>query len=304
MGAGGVGGYFGGLLAAAGEDVTFIARGRHLEAIRAGGLRVQSVHGDFVIRPAKATANPAEVGHVDLVLLATKTYHVERAVQDMRPLVGPETAILPLLNGVQASEQLLETFEPGNVLGGACWISSEIAEPGQIRQMSDIRRIVLGELDGSLSSRIKAISEALEGAGATVELSPEIDQVRWTKFLWVAPIGGIAAVARVPLGDVLATPETRQLWIRAMEEVKLLAEASGVILHQEVVARTIALAESFGPALTASMQRDIMAGRPSELEAQNGFVFHRGQELGVPTPVNAFIYGLLLPQEKRARAAG
>jgi len=304
MGSGGVGGYFGGLLAQAGEDVTFIARGEHLQAIQSKGLRVESVHGDFNVRPAKATDDPSTVGTVDAVLFATKTFHIEEAAAAMQPMVGPETVILPLQNGVEAPERLLTVFEPENVLVGACWIISAVAEPGVIRQASEVRRIALGELDGRITPRVEDIAAALRRAGATVEVSAEINKELWTKFLWVAAFSGLAAVTRVPLGELLGCAETRQLFERAMQEIEALAEASGVTLDEDVVAKTVAFAEGVEPTATASMQRDIMEGRPSELAAQNGFVAQRGAALGVPVPVNTFVCSVLLPLERRARAAG
>ncbi len=302
MGTGGVGGYFGGLLARAGEDVTFIARGEHLRAIQTDGLRVESVHGDFTVRPAQATDDPSTVGPVDLVLFATKTYQIEEATEAMRPLIGPETVVLPLQNGVDASERVAAILGPEHVLGGVCYIVSAIAGPGVIQQRSEFRSIALGELDGQVTPRVEAITATLKRTGAPVELSTAINKVRWTKFLFIASYSGMGAVTRALAGELMACAESRQMLERSMREIEALAAASGVRLGDDAVPEAMAFCDNLAPDATASMQRDIMEGRPSELEAQNGFVMRKGAELGVPVPVNTFIYSVLLPQEHRARA--
>lgn len=301
MGTGGVGGYFGGLLAQAGEDVTFIARGEHLRAIKANGLRVESVHGDFTVRPAQASDDPSSVGPVDLVLFATKTYHIEEAAEAMRPLIGPDTTVLPLQNGVDASERTGAVVGMQHVLGGTCYIVSALAGPGLIHQQSAFRRIALGELDGQITGRVQQIAAALEKAGAQIEVSDSINKARWTKFLFIASYSGMGAVARVPAGELMACQEARDQLEQAMREIELLAAASGVTLDEDIVPKTLAFCDGLAPGATASMQRDIMDGKPSELEAQNGFVARKGKELGVAVPVNTFIYSVLLPQERRAR---
>jgi 2-dehydropantoate 2-reductase len=301
MGTGGVGGYFGGLLARAGEDVTFIARGKHLRAILAHGLRVESVHGDFAVVPAQATADPAAVGPVDLVLFATKTYHIEDASRGMRPLLGPRTTILPLQNGVDATERLAAIVGPEPVLGGVCYVGSFIAAPGVIRQGSQFRHIVVGELDGRITPRVEAVVAALERSGADAEASAEINKVRWTKFLFIAPFSGVGAVTRVPAGEIMACPETRQMIEEGMREVEAVARAQGISLARDVVPETMAFCRNMAPDQMASMQRDILDGKPSKLESMIGVMARRGAELGVPTPLFRFIYAALLPLERRAR---
>lgn len=302
MGSGGVGGYFGGLLAQAGEDVTFIARGEHLRAIQSNGLRVESVHGGFTIQPAHATDDPAEIGPVDLVLSTTKTYQIEESTEAMRPLVGAETAVLPLQNGVDASERMAAILGPEPVLGGACWVVSAIVAPGEIQQRSQFRRIALGELNGQITPRAEQIAAALDRAGAVVDLSAEINKVRWAKFLFIASISGVGAVTRVPAGEVTKCAEARSLLEESMCEIEALAQAAGVTLDEDAVEKAMEFCDNLAPDATASMQRDIIDGKPSELEAQNGYVMRRGAELGVAVPVNGFIYRALLPQERRARA--
>ena len=303
MGTGGAGGYFGGLLAHSSEDVTFIARGDHLRAIQRDGLQVKSVHGDFAISPAQATDDPASVGPVDLVLFATKTYQIDEAAQAMRPLVGSQTAILPLQNGVDVSERLIEIFGAGSVLGGTAHVVSLITAPGHIEQRSPFRRIALGELDGRITPRVEAIGDALTRAEVETTVSDDINKARWTKFLFIVSFSGVGAVTRSPAGELVACPESRALLEASMREVEALAKASGVPLEPDVVPQTMDFCDNLAPGTTASMQRDILEGKPSELEAQNGYVARKGTELGVPVPVNTFVYGALLPQERRAWAA-
>ena len=302
-GTGGVGGYFGGLLARADEDVTFIARGEHLRAIRAHGLRVESVHGDFTIAPASATDNPAEIGPVDLIIAATKTYHIDEVARGMTPLLGPRTAILPLQNGVDASERIAAIVGPAPVLGGVCYVGSHIAAPGLIRQGSQFRRVVVGELAGQVTPRVTAVVDALARSGAVAEASAEINQVRWTKFTFIAPFSGVGAVTRVPAGEIMACPETRQMMADAMQEVEAVARARGIRLAADIVPQTMAFCDKLAPGQMASMQRDLLDGRPSELESMIGVIVRHGAELGVPTPVFQFVYAALAPQEHRARAA-
>lgn len=293
VGTGGVGGYFGGLLARAGHEVIFIARGPHLEAIRARGLRVQSVHGDFTVDPARATGDPAEVGAVDLTIFTVKTYDTDSAAERMRPLVGPKTAILPLQNGVESPARLSRYFGREAVLGGAAWIVSSIAEPGVIRQESPFRRIAVGELDGQETPRLRAIYEALLQTGATVELTREIEKVLWTKLLFIASFSGITSVTRAPAGPVMACAESRSLFVQAMREVEAVARAKGIDLDADVVDKTLAFAGSFGATATSSMMRDVVAGRRLEYDALNGAVVRAGRETGIPTPVHEFIWTCL-----------
>lgn len=301
MGSGGVGGYFGGLLAQAGHDVTFIARGEHLQAIQRQGLRVESVHGDFVVAPAHATDDPVTVGPVDLVLFATKTYHIEQAAAAMRPLVGPGTAVLPLHNGIDASERTIAVLGAGPVLGGLCYVGSMVSAPGCVKQVSQFRRVIVGELDGGVSPRVEAIVATLAASGAAAEATDDIQKARWTKFIFIAPFSGIGSVARVPAGLIAGSPETRALLECAMLEVEAVARAAGVALDADIVAKTMAFCDNMSPGQTASMQRDVMDGKLSELESMIGVIVRMGAELGVPVPTFRVLYGALLPQERQAR---
>jgi 2-dehydropantoate 2-reductase len=301
FGAGGVGGYFGGRLAQAGEQVVFIARGRHLEALQADGLQVDSLKGDFRVAPVMAVEQPALAGQVDVVLVAVKAWQVPEAALAMQPMVGSQTLVVPLENGVDAPAQLAAALGAEHVLGGLCHIVSFIAAPGHIRHAGLEPHIAFGEMDGHASPRAESLRAAFERAGVWAEVPADIQAAMWEKFVFIAAISGIGAVTRAPAGVLRSLPETHQLLQRALEEVAAVGRAHKVNLAEEVVAQTLAFIDRLPEATTASMQRDILAGQPSELASQNGAVVRLGLEVGVPTPVHAFIYHALLPQELRAR---
>lgn len=301
FGSGGVGGYFGGRLAQAGEEVIFIARGSHLEAIREKGLRVDSLNGDFRIQPAQANDNPKRVGEVDVVLVGVKAWQVPEAALAMQPMVGKDTFVVPLENGVDAPTQIAAVLGNERVLGGMCQISAFIEAPGYIRHVGLDPYIAFGELDRRRSERAEKLRQAFERAHVNAEVPEDINISMWEKFLFIAPISGVGAVTRAPVGISRSIPETRQLLEQAMQEVVAVAQARKVILSDDAVARKMAFVDSLSPTVTASMQRDVMDGRKSELGSQNGAVVRMGLEAGVPTPVNSYLYYSLLPQELRAR---
>jgi 2-dehydropantoate 2-reductase len=300
MGTGGVGGYYGGLLAQQGNDVTFIARGNHLQAIQAHGLQVKSIFGDFQVNPAKATDDPAQVGPVDLVLFVTKSYHTDRAAQEIQPLVAPETAVLSLQNGVDAVDRIGSVVGREHMLAGATWLSSTVEVPGVIKQVSQFRRVVLGELDGKITPRAQAIYKEFQETGITAELSENILKVLWTKFVFIAAASSLGSLTRLPMGDYRAVPETRAMIVSLMNEVKEVAQAQGVTLEQDVVQKSLDFIDNSAPHIKASMQRDVEAGRRSELESMVGVIGRKGREAGVPTPVADFVYASLLPVELNA----
>lgn len=302
FGSGGVGGYFGGRLAEAGEEVVFIARGSHLQAMQEQGLRVESVNGNFHLQPVRATGDPAQVGPVDVVLLGVKAWQVTGAARAIQPLVGAHTCVVPLQNGVEAAAQLAAVLGDRHVLGGLCRVVSFIAGPGSICHMGGEPYVAFGELDNQSSERVERLRQAFDRAkGVTVEVPPDIQVAIWSKFLAIAPFSGIGAVTRAPAGIWRSRPEIRQLWLEAMREVFEVARARGVNLPEETIGTSAAFMDSLPPGATASMQRDIMAGLPSELESQNGAVVRLGQEAGVPTPIHRVIYASLLPLELKAR---
>lgn len=302
FGTGGVGGYFGARLAEAGQRVVFIARGEHLRAIREQGLRVESIRGNVHIFPAEATDDPAEVGPVDVVLVATKAWQLPEAARAMRPLVGPETMVVPLLNGVEAPDILAETLGAEHVLGGLCKISAFRAAPGLIRHVGVEPEVVFGELDGRRTERVERLRQAFAACrGVKVTVPDDIRAAMWGKLTFIAAFSAVGAVTRAPAGVIRGLPETRRLLEQAMHEIVAVAQGLGVNLPDAAVDQAMAFTDGLEPHVTASMQRDIMEGRPSELEAQTGAVVRLGRKAGVPTPVNEFLYAALLPQELKAR---
>jgi 2-dehydropantoate 2-reductase len=301
FGAGSVGAYFGGRLAQIGEEVTFIARGAHLEAMKANGLRVDSIKGDFHLSPVRATDDPAQAGEADVVLVAVKSWQVPETAQALRPVVGAHTCVVPLQNGVEAPDQLAAELGKEHVLGGLCRISAMITAPGYIRHVGIEPFIAFGELDNRPSERVERLRQAFERAGVTVTVPEDIQAAMWEKFLFIASVSGVGGVTRAPIGIFRSIPEGRKLLEGALSEICEVAQSRQINLPAYSVTKTLGLIDSLPPTTTASMQRDILEGRPSELESQNGAVVRMGREGHVPTPVNEIIYASLLPQELRAR---
>ena len=302
MGSGGVGAYYGGLLAIAGQEVTFIARGAHLQTLRVEGLQVKSVHGDFTVSPVKVTDRPGDIGPVDLIIVATKTYHTDEAAQAIKPLIGADTVVISLQNGIDAAERIGAVVGMKHMVGGATWLSAAIEAPGRIGQYSQFRRIALGELDGRITPRAQEIVSVLATTPAVIELVPNIRQVLWTKFVFIAAISALGGLTRVAIGEYRQVPEAREMLAEAMAEVVAVAKANGVILDADIIPKTLAFIDASAPDIRPSMQRDLEAGRTSELESLIGVVVRMGQERGVPTPVMRLAYGLLKPAHLKASA--
>ncbi len=301
FGTGAVGGYFGGRLAQSGEDVFFIARGEHLRALLMQGLQVDSIKGDFLVKPVHVTDDPAEAGKVDVVLVGVKAWQVPEAAQAMRPLVGPETFVVPMQNGVEAPSQLVAVLGAQHVLGGLAKIISFIVGPGHIRHTGAEPYVAFGELDNRPSERGERLRQAFVRAGVTVGIPPDIQAALWDKFLFVVSLGGVGAVTRAPIGVLRSVPETRRILEQAMYEIFSVARAREIALTEDVIDKTMAFVDNLPPGGTTSLQRDIMEGKPSELSEWNGAVVRLGQEVGVITPLHTFIYNSLLPLELRAR---
>lgn len=302
FGAGGVGGYFGGRLAQAGEDVTFIARGEHLRAMKENGLRVGSVEGDFHLRSVHATDDPAEADPADVVLVATKAWQVPEAAEAIRPLVGETTIVIGLQNGVEAASQLVEILHREHVAGGSCALVSMIEAPGHIRHAGTRPRIVFGDLERRPNEMCERLLDAFgRTTGVDAVLADDIHVEIWRKFLFIAPVSGVGAVTRVPLGVCRSIPQTRSMLREAMNEIRELALAHDVSLPVDATERALSFLDGLRADSTASMQRDLMEGRPSELESQNGAVVRLGAANGVATPVHGYLYASLLPLERKAR---
>jgi 2-dehydropantoate 2-reductase len=303
VGAGGVGGYFGGKLASAGADVVFIARGATLEALRTRGLRVDSIGGDFVVERVNATDDPAGVGTVDAVIFAVKAWQIAEAAERVKPLIGPDTMVVPLENGMEVPEQLAAILGAEHVLGGLCGIVAYIVEPGHIRHAGIEPFVMFGEVDGRPSERAERLREEFVRAGVKADPPQDIRHAMWSKFLFITPMSGIGALTRVPIGVWRSMPQPRAIAAQAMREIIAVAAARGVTLGDEAVDRTLARYDGMPAEATSSLQRDVMEGKPSELDAQLGAVARMARAAGIDTPVCDFLLAMLLPQEHRLKPA-
>jgi 2-dehydropantoate 2-reductase len=300
---GGVGGYFGGKLAQSGQDVSFIARGAHKAAIAESGLQVDSIGGDFSVNPASVFESPRSIGVVDVVLLAIKSWQLDDAIEQMKPLIGSRTMIVPLMNGVDHMDALLSAFGKEHVLGGFCRISSFVTAPGRISHVAVQQpHIAFGELDAQQSERVNALKDVfLQINGMTVDTPKDVLFGMWEKFMLICAYSGVGAVTRQPVGGYRMVKETRVMFRRVLEEVVAIANARGVKVDEASINDVMNRLDSSAPDMMASMQKDIIEGRPSELEAQTGAVVRMGRALNISTPVNDLIYAALLPMELKAR---
>jgi len=304
MGSGGTGGYFGGLLARAGEDVTFVARGAHLEAIRAKGLAVRSrLVGDFTVT-ARATDDPGDGGVADLVLFCVKAYDTESAAQRMRPAVGPDTVILPVQNGIDSAQRIGRVVGRQHVIGGLAAVSSVVAAPGVIEHRAGPDAIQLGELDGPPGARTERIADALRRAGVKVQVRPDIRVALWEKFVLICGLSGMTALTRLPLGAVLACGETRMLLQEVLEETDAVGRAEGAGLPAGLVERLLRFFDGSDPTIRGSLYYDLAAGRRLEIETLNGTVVRLGRERAVATPANFAVYAALKPYAEGGPPSG
>jgi 2-dehydropantoate 2-reductase len=295
MGPGGVGGYFGARLAAAGNDVTFVARGAHLEAMRRNGLRLDSQLGSLHLSPVKVVSGAGEIASADAVLFAVKMRDTESAAESLRSLAAGGATVFTFQNGVESGSRIAGILGPGKVVEGAARISAHIAEPGVIKQVGDFAVLELGEADGSASPRVAAFHAACVAAGITAKVSDNIARTLWTKFAFLAPLSGMTALTRGSIGPVRANPKSRALLQAAVDEAVALGVALETGLVPEDAARTMKLVDSLPPEMTSSMCHDLLAGKPIEIEGLSGAVARLAQEHGVPAPANAFIAAALAP---------
>jgi len=295
MGTGGLGGYFGGRLAHAGLDVTFIARGAHLQAIRENGLQVKSPTGDFLVKPAKATDNPAEVGPVDLILFCVKAYDAASAAEQMKPMVGAQTTVIPMLNGIGHIETLNAIVGSEHILGGCTNANSHIAAPGVIQYVTSLSGMVaFGELQGGSSTRCESIQQALAAGNFGAAADPNIVYKLWDKFVGVCAFA-LCCVVRGNYGVTAGCPEALELVFQAATEVVAVGQAKGVKFPASTVDDFRKGVAKLPPHVKSSMMIALERGHRLEVEHLNGVVSRYGKELGVPTPVNDFIYACLKP---------
>jgi 2-dehydropantoate 2-reductase len=294
LGAGGVGGYFGAKLARAGEDVTFVARGAHLAAIRAAGLRVHStIEGEAVVKVA-AVEDTTGLPPADVVLLTVKAYGTEAVLERARAVVGPDTAVITLQNGVQSVEVIDRVFGAGHAVGGAAYIFAVIAAPGVIEHRL-LGRIAFGEMDGRRTPRAERVLAALQKAEIPAELSADIRRVMWEKYLLICAQAGMTALARVPAGVLRAHAPTWTMYRALVEEVAAVGHAEGVALAPDAVDSVMKAAEALAPSAYSSLHHDLVNGKPLELEALHGHLVRLGRRHGVSTPMAAAVYAALLP---------
>ncbi len=301
FGTGGAGGYFGALLARAGNDIRFIARGPHLQAIRMSGLTLETPEGEVIVENAAASDDPSTVGPVDLVLVGVKAWQVAAAAEQMRPLVGPETIVLPLQNGVEASSELASVLGRSHVLVGLCSTFSWVVAPGRIRNFGASNFIRFGEFNNIQSDRTKLLLKVFCEAGVNAEVPSDIHRALWMKFIAVTSFGGVGALSRAPIGVMRQTPETRELLMRCVNETATLAKASSIDLAATALADTMTFLDGLAPDGTTSLQRDIADGKPSELGYWSGAVVRLGKIKEVDVRTHQVIYNALLPLEHKAR---
>eukprot|EP00659_Diplonema_papillatum_P003800 gene3800-5929_t len=307
MGSGGVGAYFGALLARSGNTVTFVARGANLQALRERGLSVKSINGDFNLETVAATQHPAEVGVVDLVLMCVKAYSVPEAAALVRPVVGESTTVLCLQNGVEASQVVQQYVSQGSILPGVARVSAHLSSPGVVRHVSKIQEIIFGERDGAMTPRVEFLDASFREAGIQSVPSDRIESALWEKLAFISAASGIGSLIRLPISQAAEVPETKAMLLRLAGEVVSVAEALGIPLRPDLARSTVELMLSMdrqsSQPIKTSMQLDIESGKRSELDSLIGVITRKGKQVGVATPVADMVYAALLPVDLLARNA-
>ncbi len=295
IGAGGVGGYFGARLAAGGQDVHFLARGAHLEAMRSSGLQVLSGNGDVLVKPVQASARPDEIGICDLVMIAVKLWSTREALEQARPMVGPDTAVVSFQNGVIAVDEVVAAFGRERALGGVANIAAVIEKPGVIRHSGSMALLQFGELDGRVTPRVQALQAACEAAGVQCKVADDIQKAIWEKYVFLVGASSMTTLTRLPLGPIREDPDTRMLMKQVMDEVAAVGRAKGVALDADLVERLLQRLDGLPREMVASMLGDLERGNRLELPWLAGGVVRMGHALNVPTPANGFVYAVLKP---------
>jgi 2-dehydropantoate 2-reductase len=301
IGAGGVGGYFGGKLTCAGFDVTFISRGENLNALRENGLTVKSINGDFKIDWINATDRFSDLGAVDLILICVKAWQVKEIAQKLKSVVNENTIVIPLQNGVSAIDELKEHLNESNIAGGLCFIISKIESPGIINHFGVEPSIVFGENDNTKTERLNNIKEVFDKSGIESKISDDINADLWKKFITIC-VSGLLAVTKTTYGELRALKQTRKMMFDLLKEIYKLSRKAGVKIKSDFVDKTISLIDTYPYNSTSSLTRDVWEGKPSEIDYQNGTVVRLGHKYGVETPVNKFVYNCILPMELKARS--
>lgn len=294
MGSGGVGGFFGGRLARAGYDVSFVARGAHLKAMRENGLTIENpAQGDIHVARVRVTDDPSTLGVADVVILSVKLWDTEAAARSIRPIVGPHTGVLSLQNGVVKDDILRGMFDPAQVMGGVCYVATHIARPGVIEQVGAMQRIVVGEYDGRVSERARALHEALAKSGVAAELSSDVRRAIWEKYVFLVGLSATTTTMRTTIGPIRENPRTRAFLHDIMREVVAVGRALGVALPEDYADQRLAFADTVPATMTSSMHHDLERGNRIEVEWLSGGVVQLGARSGVPTPCNRAVWDIL-----------
>jgi len=300
IGSGGVGGYFGGKIAKAGFEVTFLARGEHLKAMQTHGLTVKSTLGDFQVDSVKATDKIQDIGKVDLIVLAIKAWQVKDVSAELSSIMTDTSVILPLQNGVSTIDDLREHISAGRILSGLCRIISKIEAPGVINHFGVTPTIVFGEVDNSRTERVQKIKDIFDQSGINCNISKDINTDLWKKFISIC-VSGLLAITKTTYGELRELKETRQMMIELLNEIYQLSKKAGIQIEPDFLEKTVSFIDTFPYDTTSSLTRDIWEGKPSEIEYQNGTVVRLGKKYGVDTPINKFVYHCILPMEIKAR---
>jgi 2-dehydropantoate 2-reductase len=294
MGSGGVGGFYGARLVNAGYDVTFVARGAHLAAMREHGLKIESdVHGEMHVKNVKAVDDPAKAGTADLVVIAVKLWDTEAAARAVKPIVGPHTAVLSLQNGVIKDDILRAHFSPDALMGGVAYVGTHIDRPGVISQTGPLQRLVFGEYDGRRSARAEALLEALLKAGVQAELTQDVRRSIWEKYVFLVGLSAATATMRSSIGPIRENPQSRAFFLELMKEAVAVGRAHGVNLPEDYAEQRLQFADTLAPGMDSSLHHDLDHGNPLEVEWLSGGVVKLGRAVGVPTPANRAVWDIL-----------
>jgi len=302
MATGGIGGFLAVRLAKAGHEVATIARGAHLEAIRANGLRLEAFDGTMTVSPWKTTDDPGEVGPVDAIIFGVKANNLDAAAEACRPMLGPQTIVVPFLNGVEAAERLAAILPPENVGNGVAYISTTISAPGVIKQTGEFNSFVFAERDSAASPRVRALRDATNAAGSNAPPCEDIDRELWKKFVLFAAVSGVTSAARCTLGDIVGTEALGEVFRAAVAEAAALGFARGVALPETIAADTWKTVQQLPPPMRASTAIDLEKGRPLEIDWLSGAVVRLSEAAGLDAPVSRILYALLLPHRDGQRS--
>jgi len=300
IGTGGVGGYFGGKIARAGFDVTFISRGEHLKALQTNGLSLKSILGDFKIERITATDKIEDLREADLILICVKAWQVKEVALKLKSVIKENTVVIPLQNGVSAADELKEYINEANIVGGLCFIISKIESPGIINHFGIEPSIVFGEINNLKTERLNKIKEVFDNSGIKSKISDDIIADLWKKFITIC-VSGLLAVTKTTYGELRELKQTREMMVDLLNEIYNLSQKIGINIISDFVDNTVTLIDNYPYNSTSSLTRDVWEGKPSEIDYQNGTVVKLGQKYGVETPINKFVYDCILPMELKAR---